>query len=94
MTKKYWNDWQKRIGETKNIYKFWFYNDGVKRKSFKGELNALAGDKVSKAYFHGDAVDLVIEKWHHTFSKSIHVYNEYITLHREEIAGIEFKEKE
>ena len=55
-------------------------------------MNALAGDKVSKAYFHGDAVDLVIEKWHHTFSKSIHVYNEYITLHREEIASIEFKE--
>lgn len=92
MTKKYWNDWQKRIGETKNIYKFWFYNDGFKRKLFNGELNALAGDKVSKAYFHGDAVDLVIEKWHNTFSKSIHVYNEYITLHREEIASIEFKE--
>ena len=92
MTKKYWNDWQKRIGETKNIYLFWKHPDGWQRKRSYGELNAFAGDKIIKAYFHGDAVDLAIEKWHHTFSKSIHVYNDYITLHREEIASIEFKE--
>ena len=94
MTKKYWKDWQKRIGETKNIYLFWIHPDGYRRKLYGGVLSELNGDVLLKANFHGDAVDLVIEKWHNTFSKSIHVYNEYITLHREEIASIEFKEKE
>ena len=99
MTKKYWNDWQKRIGETKNIYKFWFYNGGGKRKSFNGELNELDGDILLKATFHGDAVDLVIERHrivfdYRTRSLRHNVENEYLTLHREDIASIEFKEKE
>ena len=35
MTKKFWNNWQKRIGETKNIQLFYVYPDGSKRKSYK-----------------------------------------------------------
>lgn len=95
MTKKYWKDWQNRIGETKNIYKFWNYSDGTKMKMFGGILNNLAGDKLSKATFNHatDTVDLVIERWHQTFSKSIHIQNEYITLNREDIACIEFNKE-
>ena len=96
MTKKYWKDWQNRLGETKNIYKFWFHLDGWKRKSCRGELNNLAGDKLAKATFNHatDTVELVIERWHQTFTKSIHIQNEYITLHREDIASIEFKKEQ
>ena len=85
MTKKFWNDWQKRVGETKNIYLFWFHPDGYRRKLYGGVLCELIGDVLLKADFHGDAVDLTIERRRHK-----HIENEYITLHREEIASIEF----
>lgn len=96
MTKKFWNDWQKRIGETKNIYLFWIHPDGYRRKRYGGVLSALNGDVLLKANFHGDAVDLTIER--HTevvdwalLRRHKHIENQYITLHREEIANIEFK---
>jgi hypothetical protein len=89
MTKKYWNDWQKRVGETKNIYLF-FGQNGWRRKCYNGVLNELAGDILLKAEFHGNAVDLTIERWHHTLTRAMRIENEYLTLHREEIACIKF----
>ena len=96
MTKKFWVDWQKRIGETKNIQKFYRfeYSDGkiYLSKSYCGVLNDK--DKLIKATFHGDAVDLVIERHNwvisYTSADHWHIENEYLTLHREEIANIEF----
>jgi hypothetical protein len=54
------------------------------------------GDALVKATFHGNAVDLVIERHKQIFdgntrSLKQHVENEYLTLHREDIASIEFK---
>jgi hypothetical protein len=103
MTKKYWADWQKRIGETKNIclfLKHYNYCKGNKifayyGKKWSGILNDYYGEKILKAEFHGDAVDLIIERhntvidWN-TRSLKQHIENEYLTLHREEIANIEF----
>lgn len=97
MTKKFWADWQKRIGETKNIYRFYKYkySDGkIYLSKWPGSL-LNSDDKLIKATFHGDAVDLVIERhntvidWN-TCSLKQHVENEYLTLHRDEIATIEF----
>ena len=91
MTKKYWADWQKRIGETKNIYLFSKYHGNT----FYGSYVLNTNDRLIKATFHGDAVDLIIERhnkvidWH-TRSLKQHVENEYTTLHRNEIASIEF----
>ena len=94
MTKKYWNDWQKRVGETKNIYEFWYYNDGkVRRLSYCGVLSEYSGDSLLSAKFHGDAVDLVIERKRNVFkNRSVHcnVENEYLTLHRKDIGRVEF----
>ncbi len=96
MTKKYWKNWQQRVNETKNIYKFWFYQNGHRRKSYNGVLDELNGDILAKATFRGDEVDLVIERhrtvidWK-TRSLKQNVENEYVTLHREDIARIEFK---
>ena len=98
MTKKFWNDWQKRVGETDNIWLFSLYN-GFKRNNWSIPLFSILnefrnGDKLVKAEFHNDAVDLVIER-HTTAWKNgqIHqvVQNEYMTLHREEISRITFK---
>ena len=92
MTKKYWNDWQKRVDQTKDIYLFIIYSDGYKHKRFGGMLSHLYGDRLLKADFHGDAVDLIIERWHRTSTRAMHVENEYLTLHREEIACVKFKQ--
>ena len=91
MTKKYWNNWQNRIGETKNIYLFSKYYGNA----FYGSYVLNTNDRLIKATFHGDAVDLIIERhnkvidWN-TRSLKQHVENEYLTLHRNEIASIEF----
>ena len=91
MTKKYWADWQKRIGETKNIYLFSKFHGNA----FYGSYVLDTDDRLIKATFHGDAVDLIIERhtqvidWN-TRSLKQHVENEYKTLHRNEIASIEF----
>ncbi len=91
MTKKFWNDWQKRIGETKNIWLFSKYYGNA----FYGSYVLNTDDRLIKATFHGDAVDLIIERhtrvidWN-TRSLKQHVENEYLTLHRNEIATINF----
>ena len=95
MTKKFWADWQKRIGETKNIYTFYYTFEGQPRNGYKHGILNNGKDRLIKATFHNDAVDLVIERhnevidWH-TRSLKQHVENEYTTLHRNEIASIDF----
>ena len=91
MTKKYWADWQKRIGETKNIWLFSKYHGNA----FYGSYVLNTDDRLIKATFHEDVVDLIIERhnrvidWN-TRSLKQHVENEYLTLHRNEIASSEF----
>ena len=91
MTKKYWADWQKRIGETKNIWLFSKYYGTARYGSYVLDTH----DRLIKATFHEDTVDLIIERhteiidWN-TRSLKQHIENEYLTLHRNEIASIEF----
>jgi len=95
MTKKFWADWQKRIGETKNIYTFYYTFEGQPRNGYKHGILNNGKDRLIKATFHNDAVDLVIETKSEVFGKNgnhIHVENKYFTLHRNEIASIEFIE--
>ena len=88
MTKKFWKDWQNRIGETKNIklrIAVFNPNNGVRY------CHSVLGkeDKILKASFHGDAVDLTIER--HGWGNGHYVVeNEYLTIHRQEIKTIEF----
>ena len=99
MTKKFWTDWRRRIGETKNIYLFGkIYNGNGSFAYYVGKWPSPLldeNDRLIKATFHNDAVDLVIERhtkvidWH-TRSLKHHVENEYKTLHRDEIASIKF----
>jgi len=92
MTKKYWNDWKKRIGETTNIYIFWWSLDGRKRKANCGLLDPE--DRIVKSTFYEKSVDLTIEHKTYVWSISgshLHSENKYITLEREKIACIKFK---
>jgi len=90
MTKKFWKDWQNRIGETKNIDLAEFVtNPNNGRTYYVTVLQFDSNDKILKANFHGNTVDLVIER--HLYTKGHWtVENEYLTLHRNEIESIEF----
>ena len=92
MTKKYWLDWQKRIGETKNIELFSVFSHDEYKMKLGKVLNELAEEKLIKAKFHKNTVDLIIER-HRPKLNGIHVENEYKTLHREDIANIIFKKE-
>ena len=87
MTKKFWKDWQNRIGETKQILGFLPWGE------VGGSLIGYLPFKIISAKFNGNTVELVLETKSEVFGKNgyqIHVENKYITLHRNEIASIEF----
>ena len=91
MTKKFWADWQNRIGETKDIeLNICVFNKNNTRCYYHSVLSRVhREDKILYAAFHGDAVDLVIER-HGWANGHYTVENEYLTLHRNEIKSIEF----
>ena len=97
MTKKFWADWQKRIGETKEIYGWIKHTryDGVETKRSGGSLVGYNPFKILSAKFNGDTVDLKLEVIETVFNRSTwgihnHVENKYITLHRTDISDIKF----
>ena len=93
MTKKFWNDWKKRVGETYRI-------DLFKSVEVNGELyngwyllsHSFADDKIIKAKFNNDSVDLVIERHRWVISSPSHLHKEilYVTLERANIKSIKF----
>lgn len=97
MTKKFWNDWQKRVGETKAIYGWckWTRHDGVEMKREGGSLIGYSPFKILSAKFNGDTVDLKLEVVDRTFNRSTwsfnnHVENKYYVLHRNDISTVKF----
>lgn len=92
MTKKFWKDWQNRIGETEDIkLNICVFNKNNARCYYHSVLpQDVYNDKILKASFHSDTVDLVIERHYWGNGHNI-VENEYLTLHRTEIATIKFK---
>ena len=98
MTKKFWKDWQNRIGETKAIYGWckWTRHDGVEMKREGGSLIGYSPFKILSAKFNGDTVDLKLEVVDRVFNKNTwsfnnHVENKYYILHRNDISTIRFK---
>ena len=91
MTKTFWAYWQKRVGETKNIYLV-----SNCKNCHIPLLHKMFGiyDELIKITFKGDKVDLIIGRKNMVWSNGnvhIHTENEYKTLDRLEIASIEFK---
>ena len=92
MTKKFWNDWQKRIGET---YRIDLYNLIKVNNCWYGKWNLLshtfADDKIIKATFRNNSVDLIIKQYRHTNGgNNLHSEILYITIDRTNIRSIEF----
>ena len=93
MTKKFWNNWKRRINETYRIDLF----ESVKiNGEFYNRWNLLnhtfADDEIIKAMFNGDTVDLVIKqyRWVNGSPNHLHTENLYVTLERTNIKSIEF----
>lgn len=100
MTKRFWNDWKKRIGETKQIYGWYSYetHDGKVKKHIGGTLISYLPFKILSANFNGNTVDLKVEVTSEVFdcrtwSRHNVVENRYVTLNRNEISTIKFKKK-
>ena len=96
MTKKFWADWQRRVGETQNIHLFAkvFNGDGsfaYYGKRVGGIWYPSLGDHFLKATFHGDAVDIIYEICRQTSRDTFYRKNVYITLHRQDISSVTFK---
>lgn len=86
MTKKFWNDWQKRVGETKEIKGFYICG------GIGGSLVGYLPFKIISAKFNGNIVDMVLEETsYNPISGRHHVENRYITLNRKDISTVRFK---
>lgn len=94
MTKKFWNDWKNRIGETEEIYVF--YEVFGEKRWHGGRVSGQYCHypfRILKADFNGTtSVDLCLEI---TKPSGLHyvVENKYITLLRKNIATVEFKKQ-
>ena len=87
MTKKFWKDWQNRIGETKQILGFLPWGEAG------GSLIGYLPFKIISAKFNGNTVELVLETKSEVFGKNgnhIHVENKYFTFNRKEISTVKF----
>ena len=99
MTKKFWNDWKRRIGETKQVYLCrhktkWFDEKNSLRYS-KDLLNLWRGERILSYKFNGNTIDFVIERKHYVAGGPMgyhyHTENEHVTIHRKDIITVEFK---
>ena len=61
MTKKYWKDWQSKKDKTHQV-EYWNYFLDTYRYS-KWAIRIINGDKITDVQFHGDAVDITIERY-------------------------------
>lgn len=85
MTKKFWNDWQKRVGETREIKGFCIYG------GIGGSLVGYLPFKILSVKFNKDVVVLILEETsYNPISGKHHVENRYVTLNRKDIATVRF----
>jgi hypothetical protein len=83
MTKKFWNDWQKRLGETKNIViKNAYY--GTHRLLYPGY------DELVDATFERNYVSITINSIRVNFKRQTHIEHKTYKFHRTEIVTVLF----
>lgn len=85
MTKKFWHDWQKRKGDTKNV--FANYINGTLIKNTKDEIKEIEFDN------DNDYVYITVLHYYGKFSNGNFHYGKELVrhdFHRTEIKNIEF----
>ena len=96
MTKKFWNDWKGRIGETEQVYLCWKFNNDNRLRYSSDLLDLDVGDRILSTEFNKDTVKMKIERKNYVAdysTKGYHynVQNEYVTIDRKDIVSVEFK---
>ena len=91
MTKKFWNDWQKRFGETVGIYMK--YNED--RNGYGSYLYYPSDDvKILEAKFEGNTLTMITEQLKSKLDRTgLHYYKENVTyvVERKNIKTVYFK---
>lgn len=107
MTKKFWNDWQKRIGETKQVYLAYksYFGNGIEntlrysRDLLVDRLDKDGCDEIVSVKFDGNSVHFVISR--KTLVTDLasrrgyhyHAENKEISVNRKDIVSVEFSKK-
>lgn len=96
MTKKFWNDWKRRIGETEQVYLKWDYSYDKRLRYSKKLLDLWTGEKILSVTFNKDTVNLLIERKDYVRDYSTKGYhydarNESVNIHRKDIISISFR---
>ena len=91
MTKKFWNDWQMRLGETKSICRWVYYDNGCQRYQTSRMVGQDTPNRFLSFDFSGDTVKLEYEVKNLTLDgRSYHFENHSIILNRKDIVTVEF----
>ena len=99
MTKKFWADWQKRIGETKEVWRWikWVDKYNIHMEfATKQMSNYEYPNRFISFDFSKDKVDITYEVLNRVMdSNGGHNHSEIhkITLHRNDIKTIKFKDE-
>ena len=86
MTKKFWQDWQKRANATDEIFLFVYMNDGTIHNEWSHQIPGI----IQSVKFNGNYVNIYHQiSW--TGLHGRHYENRTITVHRKNIRTVKFK---
>ncbi len=86
MTKKFWQDWQKRANTTDVIELFSFRNDGTIYNMWSHQIEGI----IQSVEFNGNYVKIHYQVWW-TGLHGRHYENRTTTVHRKMIKTVKFK---
>ena len=86
MTKKFWQDWQKRANATDEILLFVYMNDGTSHNEWSHQIEGI----IQSVEFNGNYVKIHHQVWWTGFYGR-HYENRTTTVHRKNIRTVKFK---
>ena len=86
MTKKFWQDWQKRANTTDAIVLFCKRNDGTIHNEWSHQIEGI----IQSVKFNGNYVNIYHQIWW-TGLHGRHYENRTTTVHRKNIRTVKFK---
>ena len=86
MTKKFWQDWQKRANATDEIFLFVYMNDGTIHNEWSHQIPGI----IQSVKFNGNCVNIYHQIWW-TGLHGRHYENRTTTVHRKNIRTVKFK---
>ena len=86
MTKKFWQDWQKRANATDEIFLFVCINDGTIHNEWSHQIEGI----VQSVEFNGNYVKIYHQVWWPGFYGR-HYENRTTIVHRKNIRTVKFK---